>query len=189
MTPILVISLILAIIGVIMIWIFWSNIIGAGWQPTSRRRVEKMLEMAEVDSEDIVYDLGSGDGRIVIDAAKKYNARAVGMEADPLRVFWSRLIIMIYGLRSNAKIVWGNFFNQNISEATVVTLFLSDTANQKLKPKFQRELKPGTRVVSYVWMFNGWEPVKADKTDEIYVYVIGQSDSHYENDQIGFYNY
>lgn len=189
MTPILVVSLILMIVGIIMIWIFWANIIGAGWQPTSRRRVRKMLEMAEVDSNDVVYDLGSGDGRIVMDAARKYNAKAVGMEADPLRVLWSRLTIMSSGLRSSAKIVWGNFFNEDIGEATVVTLFLSDTANQKLKPKFQRELKPGTRIVSYVWMFKEWEPVKADKDDEIYVYVIGQSDLPYKNDHIGFYDY
>jgi hypothetical protein len=189
MTSILIISLILAIIGIVMIWIFWSSIIGAGWEPTSRRRVKKMLEIAEVDSDDIVYDLGSGDGRIVIDAAKKYNARAVGMEADPLRVLWSRLTIVFSGLSNRAKIVWGNFFNQNISEATVVTLFLSDTANQKLKSKFLEELKPGTRIVSYVWTFEEWEPVKADKIDEIYLYIIGQSDSLQKDNSMGFYSY
>jgi len=189
MTPVLIISLILAVIGIIMIWIFWSSIIGAGWEPTSRKRVKKMLEMAKVGSDDILYDLGSGDGRIVIDAAKKCNARAVGMEADPLRVLWSRLTILLSGLSSRAKIVWGNFFNQNISEATVVTLFLSDTANQKLKLKFQEELKPGTRIVSYVWTFEGWEPVKEDKIDEIYLYIIGQSDSLQEDNNMEFYSY
>ncbi len=188
MTINLVILLILGIIGIFLIWIFWSSIIGAGFQPTSRGRVKKMLEMAEVGSDDIVYDLGSGDGRIVMDAAKKYNARAVGMEADPLRVLWSRLSILTSGLRSKAKIVWGNFFNQDISEATVVTLFLSDTANQRLKSKFQRELKPGTRIVSYVWMFKGWEPVKADNAEEIYLYIMGQSDSFLKGD-MEFYKY
>lgn len=176
MTVAFMIVLILAIVGIFMIWIFWSSIIGAGFQPTDRERVRKMLEMAEVHSNDTVYDLGSGDGRIVINAAKRYNAHAVGMEADPLRVFWSRTTIIISGLRSRAKIVWGNFFNQDISDATVVTLFLSDAANQKLKSKFQRELKPGTRIVSYVWMFKGWEPIKSDISDEIYLYVMGQSD-------------
>lgn len=173
-----------------MIWMFWANIIGAAWQPTSKRRVRKMLEMAKVNSEDIVYDLGSGDGRIVIDAANEYNAKAVGIEADPLRVFWARLTILFSGLRNKAKIVWGNFFNENISEATVVTLFLSDKANQKLKSKFQQELKPGTRIVSYVWTFKEWKPVKSDNIDEIYLYIIGKSDSSYnEKKRIGFYNY
>lgn len=187
MTLTLAILLILAVIGIFMIWIFWSSIIGAGFQPTSRDRVKEMLDMAEVNADDIVYDLGSGDGRIVINAAKKYNARAVGMEADPLRVLWSRLTIIFSGLRSRAKIVWGNFFSQNISDATVVTLFLSDTANQKLKSKFQKELKPGTRIVSYVWTFKGWEPVKADKKEEVYLYVIGQSDLPQKKSHVYFY--
>lgn len=187
MTLTLVILLILALIAIFMVWIFWSSIIGAGFQPTSRKLVKQMLDMAEVGSSDIVYDLGSGDGRIVIDSVKKYNAKAVGMEADPLRVFWSRLIIIILGIGNRAKIVWGNFFNQNISEATVVTLFLSDTANQKLKSKFQEELKPGTRIVSYVWTFKGWIPVKVNKAEEIYLYVIGESDSPLKKTEVYYY--
>ena len=175
MTFSLFILIIMGLIGLFLIWIFWSSIIGAGFQPTSRKLVKQMLDIAEVGPDDIVYDLGSGDGRIVIDAVKKYNAKAVGLEADPSRVFWSRLVITLSGIGKRAKIVWGNFFNQNINEATVVTLFLSDTANQKLKSKFLEELKPGTRIVSYVWKFRGWEPVEADETEEIYLYVIGQS--------------
>ncbi|OEC84432.1 hypothetical protein A9507_02505 [Methanobacterium sp. A39] len=146
-----------------------------------------MLDMAEIGPEDIVYDLGSGDGRIVINAVKIYNAKAVGLEADPSRVFWSRLVITLSGIGNRAKIIWGNFFNQNISEATVVTLFLSDTANQKLKSKFLEELKPGTRIVSYVWKFRGWKPVKADETEEIYLYVIGQSNLSLKECNIRYY--
>ncbi len=187
MTFSLFIFLILMLIGVFIIWIFWSCIIGAGFQPTSRKLVEQMLDMAEVGSGDIVYDLGSGDGRIVINAVKKYNARAVGMEADPSRVFWSRLVIALSGIGNRAKIVWGNFFNHDISEATVVTLFLSDTANQKLKSKFQKELKPGTRIVSYVWKFKGWEPVKVDEAEEIYVYVMGESNLSLKKRDILYY--
>lgn len=187
MTFSLFILLILALIGIFIVWIFWSSIIGAGFQPTSRRLVKQMLDMAEVGPNDIVYDLGSGDGRIVINAVKEYNAKAVGMEADPSRVFWSRLVITLSGIRNRAEIVWGNFFNQDISEASVVTLFLSDTANQKLKSKFLEELKPGTRIVSYVWKFRGWEPVKVDETEEIYLYVIGQSNLSLKNRNIHFY--
>ncbi|MBM4240649.1 MAG: SAM-dependent methyltransferase [Euryarchaeota archaeon] len=135
-----------------------------------------MLEMAEVNAEDILYDLGSGDGRIVVEAARKYNAMAVGIEADPFRVIWSKLVIMILRLRGRVKIIWGNLFNHDLSEATVVTVFLWKKTNQRLKPKLQRELKPGTRVVSYVWTFKGWKPVKVDRKAEIYLYVMGQSD-------------
>ncbi len=131
-----------------------------------------MLNMAEVNADDVVYDLGSGDGRIVIDAAQKYHALGVGVEADPLRVILSRLKIIRWGLQHRVKIIWGNLFHQNLSPATVVVLFLWGRTNEKLKDKLQEELKPGTRVVSYVWKFKGWNPVKVDKKEEIYLYII-----------------
>jgi hypothetical protein len=153
----------------------WSAVIGAGFEPTSKRLVRKMLEMAEIDSKDVLYDLGSGDGRMVLEAAKKYNASAVGIEADPIRVIWSRLFLFFSGQKSS-KIVWGNIFKEDISEATAVTLFLGHNANQKLKTKLSNELKLGTPVVSYIWTFEGWKPIKVDDEDRIYLYVIGESD-------------
>ncbi len=161
---------------IVFIWIFWAFTIGAGWEPTSKRVIKKMLEMAEANSEDVVYDLGSGDGRIVIEAAKRYDSMAVGIEADPIRVLWSRIMVRIFRLQNNVKIIWGNIFNQNISNATIVTLFLWKNINQKLKPKLLDELKPGTRVVSYIWTFEGWVPSKADNYEKIYLYIIGESD-------------
>lgn len=128
--------------------------------------------MAEISSKDIVYDLGSGDGRIVIEASKKYNAKAVGIEADPLRVILSRLVIVFS--RNRPKIIWGNFFTEKISEATIITLFLGHKTNQKLKRKLQEELKPGTFVVSYIWTFNEWNPVKIDKEEKVYLYIVGE---------------
>jgi Cyclopropane fatty acid synthase and related methyltransferases len=97
-----------------------------------------MLEMAEVHPEDLVYDLGSGDGRIVIEAAREYNARGVGVEADPLRVGWSRLKVMRMRLSSRVKILWGNLFHQNLSQATVVTLFLWGRTNENLKENYKQ---------------------------------------------------
>ena len=123
---------------------------------------------------DIVYDLGSGDGRIVVEAARRRRARAVGIEADPLRVLWSQLFIALLNLRNLVRIVWGNFFHQSISDATVVTLFLTQRTNQRLKAKLQQELRPGTRVVSHVWTFDGWSPSKVDTAEKVYMYVMGQ---------------
>jgi predicted RNA methylase len=154
----------------------WPLAIGAAYSPSSLKVVRKMLNMAEVDSEDLVYDLGSGDGRIVIEAANRYHALGVGVEADPLRVIWSKIKITRRGLRQQVKIVWGNLFHQNLSHATVVVLFLWGRTNEKLKHKLQEELKPGTRIVSYVWKFEGWNPVKVDKKERIYLYIIGESD-------------
>jgi predicted RNA methylase len=147
-------------------------VIGAGFQPTSRKLVKKMLEMAEIGSHDVLYDLGSGDGRIVREAVESYGARAVGIEADPIRVLWSRISLFRYGIQDKSKIKWGNIFKKDISEATVVTVFLGDKANQKLKEKLLKELKPGTPVISYVWTFDGWLPTKVNHEDRIYLYRI-----------------
>jgi precorrin-6B methylase 2 len=167
--------LIVVTVSLIIIWIMWSSIIGAGFEPTSKDLVTKMLEMAEIGPDDVVYDLGSGDGRIVIEAVKSYGASAVGIEADPIRVLWSRMFLFFNGIQDKSKIKWGNFFNEDIIDATSVTLFLGGKTNQKLKEKLVNELKPGTKVVSYVWTFHGWNPVKVDYIDKIYLYKIGTS--------------
>lgn len=167
--------IILALTVVFSISMLWPLIIGAAWSPASKKVVIKMLEMAEVSQNDVVYDLGSGDGRIVLEAAKRYHVSAVGIEADPLRVLWSKTLVKIR--RENlVKIIWGNIFNADLRPASVVTIFLWQRTNEKLKEKLLEELEPGTRIVSYVWKFNGWKPVKVDKKDRIYMYIIGKSD-------------
>lgn len=135
--------------------------------------------MSGAGPSDVVYDLGSGDGRIVVEAAKTYHARAVGVEADPLRVLFSRLAIALRHLNGQAKVVWGNFFHVDLSEATIVTLFLSQDTNRRLMPKLMAELRPGTRVVSHVWTFEGWTPSSRDAEAELSLYVVqgGSGDS------------
>lgn len=172
---IITIGLIVTVFTIIIFWIMWSAIIGAGFQPTSKKLVKKMLEIAEVGPNDVLYDLGSGDGRIITEAVKSYGAKAVGIEADPIRVLWSRMFLFFYRIRDKSKIKWGNFFNEDILEATAVTLFLGSKANEKLKKKLVKELKPGTLVVSYFWTFHDWKPAKIDYRDKIYLYIIGES--------------
>ncbi len=172
----IILLLIVAITIIVAISIIWPLIIGAAWSPSSRRVMDKMLKTAEVDSHDILYDLGSGDGRIVAEAARKYRATVLGVEADPFRVIWSKINLRLLGLNRQTRIIWGDIFKQDISHATVVTVFLWQRTNEKLKEKLQRELKPGTRVVSHVWTFSGWTPIVVDREDRIYLYVIGKSD-------------
>ncbi len=170
------------IILILVIWIIWTDIIGAGFEPTSSNIVKRMLEMAQVDAHDLVYDLGSGDGRIVIEASRLYNARSVGIEADPIRFGYSMIKILILRMHNQVSLIWANFFKEDISKATVVTLFLSAKANQKLKNKLQTELQPGTRVITYFWKFKGWKPIKEDKEKQIYLYVIGKTINEYNMD-------
>ena len=157
------------------VFLLGTATVGAGWEPTSRKKVRRMLEMSGTGPSDVVYDLGSGDGRIVIEAARACNAKAVGVEADPIRVIYSRLAVSLNRLDGRARVVWGNFFHFHLGEATVVTLFLTQGTNQKLKSKLLSELRPGTRVVSYVWTFEGWAPKSIDSENEIALYIVPEN--------------
>ena len=157
-------------ISAVLIWLIYPVFLGGfGWQPTPIDRVREMLSMADVKPGDTVYDLGSGDGRIIAVAAKEFGARAVGIEIDPVRVLLSRL--RIRGLRDVA-VVRGNFFKADLGDATVVTLFQRAGTNNALRDKFVSELKPGSRVVSFVYDIEGWTPSKVNEKARIYLYVI-----------------
>ena len=129
--------------------------------PTPQAVVDAMLQLAEVKSTDVVYDLGSGDGRIVITAARQYGARGVGVEIDPELVKKAVANAEAAGVSDRVRFVTQNLFNADISEATVVTLYLLQSINERLRPKLVRELKPGARVVSHVFnMGPEWPPDK-----------------------------
>ena len=129
--------------------------------PTPQAVVEGMLEIAQVRASDVVYDLGSGDGRIVITAARKYGARGVGVEIDDRLVQKARENAAAAGVSDRVRFVSENLFASDISEATVVTLYLLQSINERLRPKLVRELKPGTRIVSHVFnMGPEWPPQK-----------------------------
>lgn len=162
------------IILVFFCWILWSQAIGAEWIPTSMNTVRKMLSMANVSPDDIVYDLGSGDGRTIITASKEFGAKSVGIEADPIRLLWSRLRIRRLGLTNHTSVIWGNFFKKDLSEANVVTLYLFQSTNDKLVRKFERELRPGTRVISHVFTFKSWTPIEVDDKHNLYLYEVGR---------------
>jgi len=146
------------------------------FEVTPQDVVEEMLEMAKVTKDDIVYDLGCGDGRFVITAAKKFGARGVGIDIDPKRVQESRENSIEAGVTDRVKIIEDDLFKTNISEATVITLYLLQDLNLKLRPKLFRELKPGSRVVSYVFHMGDWKPDAMKPlgkgTSYFYVWVI-----------------
>ena len=154
-------------------WILWSQAIGAEFLPTSMKTVRRMLSMAEVTTDDVLFDLGSGDGRTIITASKEFGAKSVGIEADLIRLFLSRLRIRRQGLTDLSNVVWGNFFHKDLSEATVVTLYLFQSTNDKLVKKLEKELRPGTRVISHVFTFKSWEPIEVDDKYSLYLYKIG----------------
>jgi predicted RNA methylase len=131
-----------------------------------------MLEFAGVNSDDILYDLGSGDGRIIVMAGKDFGATSIGIEIDPLRLMLSRFSIRRHGLKDKVKVIRGNFFNVNLSDATIVTLYQGYIINKKIRAKLAEELKPGARVVSYRFILDGWKPEKTNEDESIFLYVV-----------------
>jgi SAM-dependent methyltransferase len=163
----------LAVVFIVyVIWKYWTLLVGAGYDPAPMDKVYKMLQIAQVNADDIVYDLGSGDGRVVIAAARQFGARAVGIEIDPFRFIFAECARLLSGQAGRINLKYGDFFKASISEATVVTLFLYGPTNNRLKEKFLRELHKGTRIVSYTWRFDDWKLVDFLPEDRIFLYVL-----------------
>jgi len=139
--------------------------------PTKEEVVAKMLELGEVDENDVVYDLGSGDGRLPITAAKKYGARGFGVDIDPNRVREARENARKAGVENKVKFVQGDLFQTDIGDASVVTLYLLPSVNLKLRPKLLSELKPGTKVVSHNYDMGDWKPEQTVNVGSHTVYV------------------
>jgi predicted RNA methylase len=166
------IILFLLLVAGVLTYLVWPLAIGAMYTPSTTTVVRKMLEFAELTSNDTLYDLGSGDGRILFMAAQHFGANAVGIEADPIRFYRTKRKIEQMGLTNQIQLIQGNFFNHNLAEATVITIFQNQRINRKLKPKFLKELRPKTRIVSNRWTIEGWTPVKVDDTIPLYLYQM-----------------
>jgi len=150
----------------------------APFVPTPQEVVEKMLQVAGVKKDEMVYDLGCGDGRIIITAAQKFGARSTGVELDPDLYKRTSEKIRELKLEDRVKIIHGNLLEVDLSPANVVTLYLLTDSNTRLKPNLEKYLKSGSRVVSHDFQVLGWTPAKVEKfmrdarTHTIYLYEI-----------------
>jgi ribosomal protein L11 methylase PrmA len=146
--------------------------------PTPQEVVDRMLELAELKPGDVLYDLGCGDGRIVVTAAKRYGVRSVGLDIDPKRVLASRENARKSGVADRVTIRQEDLFTTDMSAATVVTLYLLPNLNARLMPRLAR-LKPGTRIVSHSFELRGARPARVEKVPlakqgyrTVYCYVV-----------------
>lgn len=128
--------------------------------PTTPELVEEMLKLGQVKPNDVVYDLGCGDGRIVVMAAEKFGARGVGVDLNPERIREANENARKAGVANRVRFVNANLFDADIRNATVVTLYLLPDVNLKLRPKLLKDLKPGTRIVSHSFDMGDWKPDK-----------------------------
>jgi SAM-dependent methyltransferase len=142
--------------------------------PTRQTIVDGMLRLAKVTAADVVYDLGSGDGRIVVIAAQKYGARGVGIELDPQLVALSRELAVSSEVSDRVAFIQGDMFTTDISPATVVTLYLSESLNLDLEPKLRNELRKGTRIVSHQFPMGRWKPDETGVVDgaQLFLWIV-----------------
>jgi cyclopropane fatty-acyl-phospholipid synthase-like methyltransferase len=140
------------------------------------RVVDRMLELANIKPGETVYDLGCGDGRILIAAVEKFKARAVGVEIAPKVVAQARARIQKEGIGGQARVIEGDLLETDLSGADVVTIYLTTSFNEQLRPRLEKYLKPGARVVSHDYAVPGWKPSKVDVDDaqkhRIYLYEM-----------------
>ena len=161
---------------VVVIIVFISKmgpmLTGAQYVPTPMNTARRMLKLAEVKRGEAVYDLGSGDGRLLLIAAQEFEAKAIGVEIDPFRYGLTCLKIKWLGLGDAVQVKRGNLFDVDLREADVVILYLLPKANAKLAPKLLRELKPTARVVCHAFPIPNWTMAKV--AEELMLYRVDE---------------
>lgn len=157
------------------LWSYLSILWGAPWVPSSLSTIRKMLSMAGLQPGQVLVDLGAGDGRIVMTAARQFKAQAIGVEIDPLRCAIANGLIFLTGLRGKARIVHGNISSYDCRDADVATIYLLQSTNQKLKEQLSQQLKPGAKIVSHTFSMEGWAPIAIDDQKDIFLYEIGNT--------------
>jgi SAM-dependent methyltransferase len=161
------------IIFIFLATFIYAGLRGAPWVPTRHRDVERFLKLAGIKAGDVVYDIGCGNGRMIIASAKK-GATGVGLEVS-LFPYFLALINHLLNRKLKVKILFRDLWFVDLSDADVVYFFLMQDILPKLKTKLEKELKKGARVVAYVWPIPGWTPIKIDETagrPKMYLYEI-----------------
>jgi len=155
-----------------VLWVFVPAFYGLPPIPTRRDRIRKALKLVNLQPNEILYDLGAGDGRVLLMAAREFDARAVGIEIGPVQcaIIWLRAVASGFG--SKIKVKWGNYLKADLSDADVVFIYATSKEVIRLAPYLEAQLKPGTSVVSISADFPDWQPATMDDRDLIFVYEM-----------------
>ena len=168
LSTILLISGLLVLAGMVILPIFF----GAPWHPLMPGTIRRILRFAEVQPGETVCDLGCGEGRVLITAAKEFSARAIGVDIDPLKILLARLLRKINGVDDRVNIVRGNLFDFDPGSADVLYLYLTHQAMDKLFPEIFKKLKPSVRIVSYRFCLRGMTPEKVSEDKTLFLYQL-----------------
>ena len=166
----LLLYLISAAILLYAIWLVVPILFGLPYVPTQPRRIRQALTLAQVRPGEVVYDLGAGDGRVLIAAAQEFGARAVGIEISPLHCLVTWLRILRHGLGKQVTLRMQNLYAADLSDADVVFAYMTSRQAARLRPFLQRALRPGTRVVTVAFDLDGWQPDEMDNIGLVFLY-------------------
>ncbi len=159
------------ILFIILSWVWPPDSPWAPWWSIKDKEIKAALKLAKVSKNDLIYDLGSGTGKFLIIAAREFGAGGVGIEIDPLRFLISKILIRVGGVSDKVRIIRGSFFEEDIKDATVIFAYLVPKTLNRLLPKFKKELRPGTRIISYRYEIN--RPLKKyDKEHNLRLYKL-----------------
>jgi hypothetical protein len=154
------------------LWLIVPALYGVPWVPTREGRIRKALQLAELQPDETLFDLGAGDGRVLLIAAQEFGAGAVGIEVGPIQCALGWLRILLSGIRHQDQMRCGDFYKADIHDADVVFVYLTSTQTTRLAEKLEQELRPGARVVSIAADFEDWQPKLVDRELLIFVYQM-----------------
>ncbi|MFL7869693.1 MAG: cyclopropane-fatty-acyl-phospholipid synthase family protein [Anaerolineales bacterium] len=154
------------------LWLLVPALYGVPWVPTREKRIRRALQLAKLQPGETLYDLGAGDGRVLVMAAREFGARAVGIEIGPVQCVLGWLRIWFSGSRHRARMRCANFYKSDVSDADVVFVYATSSQTFKLLPLLEHQLRTGARVVSIAADFPGWQPNHVDREMLIFVYRV-----------------
>ncbi len=172
MIVLIVYGLSILFFAVILLWIGVPAIYGLPPVPTKPERIRKALKLANLQPNEVLYDLGAGDGRVLLSARRDFGAKAVGIEVGPIQCAWIWLRVVASGLGNHIQVRWANFYNADLHEADVVFVYATSKEVAKLTPHLEQQMKQGARLVSISADFPEWEPSVMDDRDLIFVYEM-----------------
>jgi precorrin-6B methylase 2 len=172
MIVVLTYALSLLLFVLILLWILVPTLYGLPPVPTKPKRIRKALELVNLQPNEVIYDLGAGDGRVLLLAAREFGAKAVGVEVGPIQcvLIWLRAVASGFG--NQIKVRWANFYKADLHDADVVFVYATSKEVMKLAPHLEKQLKKGTRLVSISADFSEWEPSVMDEHELIFVYEM-----------------
>ena len=172
MTSFYLIGLGLVFLLISGLWLIVPALYGVPWVPTREKRIRKALQLAKLQPGEKLYDLGAGDGRVLMMAAKEFGAQAVGIEIGPVQCVVGWLRILFSGSRQKVQIRCANFYKSDVSDADVVFIYATSSQTSRLLPLLERQLRPGARVVSIAADFPDWQPSEVDREWLIFMYEM-----------------